>query len=164
QPAPRCVSNSTTWGRLVVSLPAATPLRAFNDEQRRYGMLLTITAAFHPATDLGYVLCKNPGRTLAFELSFGKAQVFFPQADEDQCTAALLLEIDPVGLARHDGPNTLYDYVNDRPYVCSSFLSVAISRVFGTALQGKNKEKPELSAQAIPLTATITALPCRRGA
>jgi len=127
-------------------------------------MLLTISTSFDPATDLGYVLCKNPARPLVFELSFGRAHVFYPQADDQHCTAAMLLEIDPVALARHDGPNTLYDYVNDRPYVCSSFLSVAISRVFGTALQGKNRDKPELAAQAIPLTATISALPCRQGA
>jgi 3' terminal RNA ribose 2'-O-methyltransferase Hen1 len=127
-------------------------------------MLLTISAAFKPATDLGYVLCKNPARVQVFELPFGKAHVLYPKAGEDECTACLLLDIDPVGPARNDGPGTIYDYVNDRPYVSSSFLSVAIARVFGTALQGKNKEKPELSAQAIPLTATISALPCRQGA
>ena len=51
-------------------------------------MLLTITTTYRPATDLGYLLHKNPARCQEFELSFGKAHVFYPQADEDQCTAA----------------------------------------------------------------------------
>ncbi|XXZ19857.1 hypothetical protein WME92_37020 [Sorangium sp. So ce307] len=110
-------------------------------------MLLTLTTTHRPATDLGYLLVKNPARTQSFSLSFGKAHVFYPEATEERCTAALLLDVDPVDLVRGRGagdPGTLAQYVNDRPYVASSFLSVAIAQVFGSALGGKCRHKPEL--------------------
>jgi 3' terminal RNA ribose 2'-O-methyltransferase Hen1 len=131
-------------------------------------VLLTITTTYQPATDLGYLLHKNPARVQDFTLPFGRAHVFYPEASEERCTAALLLDVDPVALVRgrrtksSDG-GLLTQYVNDRPYVASSFLSVAISRVFGSALGGRSKERPNLIGQAIPLAATIAALPCRGG-
>ena len=130
-------------------------------------MLLTITTTHQPATDLGYLLHKNPSRLHSFELSFGQAHVFYPDATAERCTAALLLDVDPVGLVRNRrGPGqggTLDQYVNDRPYVASSFLSVAISRVLGSALGGRSKGRPELAATPIPLQAKISVLPCRGG-
>ena len=91
-------------------------------------MLLTITTTHQPATDLGYLLHKNPSPVQAFDLSFGKAHVFYLEASSEQCTAALLLDIDLVGLVRRSGGPAgegfaLEQYVNDRPYVASSFLS-----------------------------------------
>ncbi len=111
---------------------------------------------------------KNPARLASFEMSFGKAHVFYPEASEDRCTAALLLDVDPVGLVRNRrGPSgergALEQYVNDRPYVASSFMSVAMSRVFRDAMAGKSKERPLLAEEKIPLTVGITALPCRGG-
>ena len=131
-------------------------------------MLLTISTTYRPATDLGYLLHKNPARMQDFDLPFGRAHVFYPEASEEHCTAALLLDVDPVVLVRgrstksSDG-GLLTQYVNDRPYVASSFLSVAISRVFGSALGGRSQERPELIGTPIPLTARISALPCRGG-
>ena len=63
-------------------------------------MLLTITSTQAPATDLGYLLHKSPSRAQDFSLTFGKAHVFYPEASEERCTAALLLDVDPVGLIR----------------------------------------------------------------
>jgi 3' terminal RNA ribose 2'-O-methyltransferase Hen1 len=131
-------------------------------------MLLTITTTHQPATDLGYLLHKNPARLHSFALPFGEAHVFYPEASAERCTAALLLDIDPVGLVRNRrGPagegGTLEQYVNDRPYVASSFLSVAISRVLGSALGGRSKDRPELASTALPLQAKISVLPCRGG-
>jgi 3' terminal RNA ribose 2'-O-methyltransferase Hen1 len=131
-------------------------------------MLLRISTTHKPATDLGHLLRKNPARPQSFELSFGWAHVFYPEASEEQCTVVLLLEVDPIGLVRHRrGPagegGTLQQYVNDRPYVASSFLSVAIADVFGSALSGKSKERPELVGMPLPLSATIAVLPCRGG-
>lgn len=128
-------------------------------------MLLSISTTQAPATDLGYLLHKNPARWQSFELSFGHAHVFYPQADDHVCTACLLLDVDPVGIVRgmRTAGGLLDQYVNDRPYVASSFLSVAISRVFGSALQGQSKERPELAATAIPLVAEIDVLPVRGG-
>ena len=123
-------------------------------------MLLTISTTHNPATDLGYLLHKNPTRVQAFELSFGKAHVFYPQASEERCTAALLLDVDPIALVRGRGSMST-DYVNDRPYVASSFLSVAIARVFGSALGGRCRDRPELVGTPLPLEAGIAALPCR---
>lgn len=129
-------------------------------------MLLTITYIRPPATDLGFLLHKNPDRPQTFDLGFGKAHVFYPEANENSCTAALLLDIDPVELARgHRGSGGLglFDYVNDRPYVASSFLSVAISRIFASAISGRSKERPELTEADLPLQARITMLPSRGG-
>src|SRR5437016_1864350 len=131
-------------------------------------MLLTVTTTHRPATDLGFLLHKNPARPQEFELSFGKAHVFYPQAGDERCTAALLLEVDPVHLVRsRRGPagegGRLDQYVNDRPYVASSFLSVAIAQVFGSALSGRSKDRPELVETALPLEARLSVLPCRGG-
>lgn len=129
-------------------------------------MLLTITTTCQPATDLGFLLHKHPDRFQSFELSFGKAHVFYPEVSADRCTACLLLDVDPVGMVRGKGTNQnflLGQYVNDRPYAASSFLSVAIAQVFGAALQGRCKDRPELAATSIPLTARIDVLPVRGG-
>jgi 3' terminal RNA ribose 2'-O-methyltransferase Hen1 len=124
-------------------------------------MLLTITTTQKPATDLGYLLHKHPEKIQTFDLAFGRAKVFYPEADDNICTAALLLDIDPVKLVRNR--EGLQQYVNDRPYTASSFLSVAIARVFRTALGGKCNQKPELVNSAIPLIAKIPTLPCSGG-
>jgi 3' terminal RNA ribose 2'-O-methyltransferase Hen1 len=130
-------------------------------------MLLTITLTRPPATDLGFLLHKNPARAQTFDLAFGKAHVFYPEAQPERCTAALLLDVDPVALVRGRGPagdhHALEQYVNDRPYVASSFLSVAVAQVFGSALNGRSKDRQELAETALPLTARLTALPCRGG-
>ena len=131
-------------------------------------MLLTLTTTHHPATDLGFLLRKNPARAQSFDLSFGRAHVFYPEAEAERCTVALLVEVDPVGLVRNRrGPSgeggALDQYVNDRPYAASSFLSVALAEVFGSALSGKCKERPELADAPLPLRAIFSALPCRGG-
>ena len=130
-------------------------------------MLLTLTTTHEPATELGYLLHKNPAKVQTFNLPFGRAQVFYPEATPERCTAALLLEIDPVGLVRGRGPAgegfALQQYVNDRPYTASSFLSVAISQVFGSALGGRCKDRPQLAEAAIPLEAKLSVVPCRPG-
>jgi 3' terminal RNA ribose 2'-O-methyltransferase Hen1 len=127
-------------------------------------LLLTITTTRSPATDLGYLLHKHPQRLQSFSLAFGQTHVFYPEASEARCTAALLLDVDPVGLIRRGVRFQRFDqYVNDRPYVASSFMSVAIARVFNTALAGKCSARPELPDEALPLRARIAALPCRGG-
>lgn len=131
-------------------------------------MLLTITTAHQPATDLGHLLRKHPGKTHVFEQSFGRAHVFYPKASEEACTAALLLEVDPVGLVRNRrGPagegRTLEQYVNDRPYVASSFLSVALADVFSSAMAGKAKDRVELVDAPLPLKVVIASVPCFAG-
>jgi 3' terminal RNA ribose 2'-O-methyltransferase Hen1 len=131
-------------------------------------MLLTIRTTHKPATDLGFLLHKNPNRVQSFTESFGRAHVFYPEASEDACTVALLLDVDPVGLVRRRrGPSgeggTLDQYVNDRPYVASSFLSVAISDVFGTAMTGRSKERPDLAESKLPFVAKLAVVPCKGG-
>jgi len=128
-------------------------------------MLLTITTTHSPATALGYLLHKHPERFQSFKLTFGKASVFYPEASVERCTAALLLDVDPVGLVRKQRGEgyQLEQYVNDRPYVASSFLSVAIAQIFGSALAGRCKDQPELAQTPIPLTAKLSVLPCKSG-
>src|SRR5438105_2961737 len=127
-------------------------------------MLLTITTTYQPATDLGYLLHKHPSRVQSFSLAFGQAHVFYPEASAERCSAALLLDVDPVHLVRGQRSSaTLEQYVNDRPYVASSFLSVAISEVYGTALNGRSAARQELAETRLPLKAKLAVLPCRGG-
>ncbi|MFD1468670.1 3' terminal RNA ribose 2'-O-methyltransferase Hen1 [Hymenobacter caeli] len=125
-------------------------------------MLLTISTTYQPATDLGYLLHKNPGRLQTVEVAGGQAHVFYPEATAERCTAALLLDLDPVGLVRGRGPGNegfaLEQYVNDRPYVASSFLSGALSKAFGTAMNGTCKDRPDLPAQALPLAVKVAVV------
>ena len=129
-------------------------------------MLLTISTTHRPATDLGYLLHKHPDRVQTFALSFGAASVYYPEATDDRTTVALALDVDPVGLVRDgnfDRRFTMGQYVSDRPYTATSFLSVAIAQVFGSALNGTCKTRPGLAATPIPLTATIDVLPAAGG-
>jgi len=137
-------------------------------------MLLTITMTAEvaepavTATDLGFLLHKNPARVQSFEVSTGTAHVFYPEATAERCTAALLLEVDPVGLVRgrHGSSGdgfVLGQYVNDRPYAASSMLAVALARVFKTAMAGRCTTRPELAASAISLDVHVPVLPCRGG-
>ncbi len=126
-------------------------------------MLLTISTTHQPATDLGYLLHKNPARLQSVEITGGQAHVFYPEASAERCTAALLLDLDPIGLVRGRGgaPGegfSLQEYVNDRPYVASSFLSVALSKAFGTAMNGTCKDRPALPAKALPLAVTVAVV------
>jgi 3' terminal RNA ribose 2'-O-methyltransferase Hen1 len=131
-------------------------------------MILTIATTYHPATDLGYLLHKHPGRVHTFSASFGQVHVFFPKAREERCTAALLLDVDPVALVRKRGRgkragHALQQYINDRPYVASSFLSVAIAQVYGTALAGRCKDRPELVTTPLPLETKLAVVPDSSG-
>jgi 3' terminal RNA ribose 2'-O-methyltransferase Hen1 len=130
-------------------------------------MLLTISTTHVPATDLGYLLYKNPSQVQSFELSFGQVHIFYPEASETKCTVAMLLDVDPIALVRgkkdSNSEGGLDQYVNDRPYVASSFVSVAIAQVFGSALSGKSRDRPDLVDMPLPLVATISVVPCRAG-
>lgn len=136
-------------------------------------MLLTITSTSDrsqsPATDLGYLLHKHPERAQKFGLPVGTAHVFYPRADEQTCTAALLLEVDPIALVRGRGQHpadgfSLAQYVNDRPYAASSLLAVALGKVFRTAVAGRCDARPDLPATTLNLELHVPALPCRGGA
>jgi len=127
-------------------------------------MLLTITYTGKNTTDLGYLLFKNPNRPQVFELNYGRAYVFYPEVSDERTTAALLLDIDPIDLAKGKVGTKgggLFDYVNDRPYVSSSFMSTAISNVYSTAMTGRADSRQALSDSALDLAATVTMLPCR---
>jgi 3' terminal RNA ribose 2'-O-methyltransferase Hen1 len=127
-------------------------------------MLFTITYTGENPTDLGYLLHKNPARPQSVDLSFGRAHVFYPETGPERCTAALLLDIDPLDLVRgRRGGNGIFEYVNDRPYVCSSFMSTAISAVYGTAMSGRCAKKQELADTRLDLRAGLFMLPCRGG-
>lgn len=130
-------------------------------------MLLTVSTIHQPATDLGYLLHKHPDRVQEFAQSFGTATVFYPEATEERCTAALMLDIDPVKLARGRARNSpdfsLAQYVNDRSYAASSLLGVAMADVFSTARTGRCNSRQQLADSAIPLDIDIPVLPCRGG-
>lgn len=128
--------------------------------------MILISTTHRPATDLGYLLHKHPDRIHSSNLTFGAAHVVYQEVSEAKTSAALLVEIDPVRLVRGKGRDsgTLDQYVNDRPYAASSFLSVALGQVFSTAMSGRSKDRPELAETPIPLEIRIPVLPCRRGA
>ncbi|WP_030166744.1 3' terminal RNA ribose 2'-O-methyltransferase Hen1 [Spirillospora albida] len=130
-------------------------------------MLLTITTTTDQATDLGFLLHKHPEKVQRFEQSFGTAHVFYPDVGERRCTAALLLDVDPVKLVRTRGRGTpdfaLGQYVNDRPYAASSLLASAMANVFRTAMRGRCDARPGLAEAPLPLEVVLPALPCRGG-
>lgn len=130
-------------------------------------VLLTVATTHQPATDLGYLLHKHPDRVQHFEQSFGTATVFYPEASQERCTVALVLDVDPVRLARSRGKGSpdfsLAQYVNDRPYAASSLLAVALAKVFSTARSGRGGSRQEVADRPIPLEITIPVLPCRGG-
>jgi len=124
-------------------------------------MLLTITNSGPSAGDLGFLLYKHPDRLQSFPLSFGKAHVFYPESEPEKCTAALLLEVDPIDLVRGRSEHRLDQYVNDRPYASSSYMSVAIAKIFNSALAGKCKGREDLLEKLLRLEARVSCLPCR---
>ncbi|WP_372345338.1 3' terminal RNA ribose 2'-O-methyltransferase Hen1 [Streptomyces sp. KL116D] len=137
-------------------------------------MFLTISTTGtpeRPATDLGFLLHKHPESAQAFSTSYGTAHVLYPEATAQRCTAALLLEVDPVALVRRGkgkgktgAPDAaLAQYVNDRPYAASSLLAVALSTVFSSALRGVCKARPERAEEPLPLRIEVPALPARGG-
>lgn len=137
-------------------------------------MFLTISTTGtpeRPATDLGFLLHKHPEKAQAFSTSYGTAHVLYPEADDQRCTAALLLEVDAVALVRRGkgkgrggAPDAaLAQYVNDRPYAASSLLAVALSAVFSSAMRGVCGAKPELPSQARPLRIEVPAVAARGG-
>jgi len=130
-------------------------------------MLLTISTTHFPADDLSFLLHKHPAKIQSVDISSGKAHIFYPEISAQKCTAALLLDIDPVGLVRSAGPKgndfALEQYVNDRPYVASSFMSAAIAKAYSSALNGRCKDKPELVDITMPFTAKLAVLPVKGG-
>ncbi|MGW2820971.1 3' terminal RNA ribose 2'-O-methyltransferase Hen1 [Streptomyces sp. NPDC001443] len=137
-------------------------------------MFLTISTTGteeRPATDLGFLLHKHPGKSQAFSTSYGTAHVLYPEAHDERCTAALLLEVDTVALVRRGkgkgrggAPDAaLAQYVNDRPYAASSLLAVALSAVFSSAMRGVCNALPERAGQPLPLRIEVPALPARGG-
>lgn len=122
-----------------------------------------------PATDLGFLLHKHPDKTQRFATAYGDAHVFYPEASAERCTAALLLDVDPVALVRRGrgkgrggaSDAALTQYVNDRPYAASSLLAVALRTVFATALRGRCDARPERAAAPLDLRVEVPALPAR---
>ncbi len=131
-------------------------------------MLFTLTTTHQPATDLGYLLHKHPQKVQSVDIAVGKAHIFYPEVSQERCTAALLLDMDAVTMVRSGkfmaGDNfALEHYVNDRPYVASSFLSVAIATAYSSALNGTCKDRPELVDQPLPFEATLAVVPAKGG-
>jgi 3' terminal RNA ribose 2'-O-methyltransferase Hen1 len=127
-------------------------------------MLFTITYTGENPTDLGYLLHKNPARPQTVEMSFGRAYVFYTETGPLRCTAALLIDIDPLDMVRsRKGNDGIFDYVNDRPYVCSSLMCTAISEAYGTAMSGRCAKKQELADTPLDLNASLFMLPCQGG-
>ena len=130
-------------------------------------MVLTISTKQENANELGYLFNKHPHRPQGYNMPFGKAYVFYPVCSENECSISLMLDIDPIGLVRRKSKNTgmmpLEQYVNDRPYVCSSFMSVAISNIYGQTINGKCKLRPDLIEKTFNVEAILSVLPCRGG-
>ncbi len=131
-------------------------------------MLLTITTTYKNATDLGFLLHKHPDKLQTIDLAVGKAHIFYPESSEAKTTVALLLDIDAIDMVRGvrnlSGKGfSLGQYVNDRPYVASSFMSVALSKAFSTAMNGKCKNKPDLVDVEMPFEVKIAVLPAPKG-
>ena len=129
-------------------------------------MLVSLTSTTSVATDLGYLLHKHPDRVRSVDVGFGRAHVFYPEATAQRCTATTYVEVDSSGSTRHRQERRAQDlepYVNDRPYAASSMLSVALGRLFGTAMSGTCEARPELVAQPLDLEVDLPVVPLRGG-
>jgi 3' terminal RNA ribose 2'-O-methyltransferase Hen1 len=130
-------------------------------------MLLTISTTHQPATDLGFLLGKHPDRVQSFAITGGQAHVFYPEATPERCTVAMLLDVDTIDLVRTmkvpGSSMMLRHYVNDRPYVASSFTSSAISNVFSSALNGRCTGRQELVDVPMPLTVQLSVIRATAG-
>ena len=129
-------------------------------------MLVSLTSTTPVATDLGYLLHKHPDRVRSVDVGFGRAHVFYPEAAPQRCTATAYVEVDPFGRTRHRQHRRaqgLEPYLNDRPYAASSMLSVALGRLFRTALNGTCEARPELVGQPLDLEIGLPVVPVRGG-
>ena len=129
-------------------------------------MLVSLTSTTSVATDLGYLLHKHPDRVRSVDVGFGRAHVFYPEATAQRCTATTYVEVDSSGPTRHRKERRaqgLEPYLNDRPYAASSMLSVALGRLFGTAMSGTCEARPELVAQPLDLEIDLPVVPLRGG-
>ena len=131
-------------------------------------MVLTISTTHYPATDLGYLLHKHPDKFQTFDLSVGKVHVFYPEKSDEKTTISILLDIDPIDMVRGSkniggSDFSLGNYVNDRPYVASSFMRVALSKAFSSAMNGRCKDKPELVDVKLPFEVTIAVVAAPKG-
>ena len=132
-------------------------------------MYLQINTNDNDAQLLGYLLHKHPDNYQTKALNFGTAHMFYTDNTATYCTFNLVLEINSVALSRNAHKNNfkasfkLADYVNDRPYVASSFLTTAISKVLRSTMNGICNEKPELVQKQWPLTITINAVKSKKG-
>ncbi len=130
-------------------------------------MLLNISTTSTPATDLSYLLHKHPDKLQSVDLSTGKAHIFYDEATHNRCSVNLLLAVNPIELVKNSRNNNsdfaLSHYVNDRPYVASSFMSVAMAKAFSTALNGRCKNQPELVDKIMDFSVQITVLPAPKG-
>lgn len=133
-------------------------------------MLFTITlepevGSDLDATALSHLLRKHPGRLQTFELSVGNAHVFYPEYSPQRTTAALLLEVDAIGLVRSKrfrGDNGVLDYyINDRPFTASSLLAVALGKVLRSAMTDASEAYPELATTALPLRLEVPVVSTR---
>jgi len=126
-------------------------------------MLLTITTTRAPATDLGYLLHKNPERLQSFPLSFGARTSSTRRRPRTlHRRAAAGCRSDRL-VRRKGGPagegHALEQYVNDRPYVASSFLERRHRAGVRTAMTGRSKERQELAEARLPLEAKLAVVP-----
>ncbi len=156
----------STWALIIQGKELKFVMARYNTHANE--MIINITTTHKPATDLGYLLHKHPDKFQTLELAVGKAHVFYPEKSEDRTTISLLLDIDPIDMVRGarnlDGDSfALGHYVNDRPYVASSFMSVALSKAFSSAMNGKCKDKPELVDAKLPFEVTISVIPASKG-
>lgn len=127
-------------------------------------VLLTITTTHRPATDLGHLLHQQPDRVQASRQSFDDATVLYPTAEQDRCTAALLLQVDAVRLAKSRAGGaadfSLGEYVSNRCCAASSLLAVAPGRVCSPTRCGARQVHADTE---VPLDIVIPVLPCRGG-
>lgn len=110
-------------------------------------MQLSIICRHAEAQDLSFLMHKHPDKLQSFSVPAGKAYVFYPRYEKQICMISLLLDINPIELykkLKKKGNPALLHYVNDRPYVGSSFTSTALAKVFSSALNGKCDSYPEL--------------------
>ncbi len=131
-------------------------------------MVLNIKTTGENANNLGFLLHKHPSRYQTETLPYGTVHMFYPEISKELCSFVMFVEINSIALARTTKDNysatfKLGHYVNDRPYVASSFLTTVISKFLGSALNGKCNKHPNLVEEQFSLEIEVSVVKSIKG-
>ena len=121
-------------------------------------MIFSISTTHYPATDIGFLLHKNPDEFHKIPFNFGDVYIFYPYGSPELCMATLIVKIDPIKLYEKSFIDVCYDF----PFIETeyevfgfSLFSMLLSKIYVMTLNGISNSRSELVNLSIPLSANI---------